>query len=119
MTVARSHRVALCCLGSSTAGATITAMARSGKLLRALCTGRASPQRPRVWRFTVPRCESGASDVVKIDQTQRIAAIDEEPTHGGECGRDPLSGKHAGFGMSAIEGADPDREREVERWFAG
>jgi hypothetical protein len=56
---------------------------------------------------------------VKINQTQGIAAIDDEPAHGGECGRDPLSGKHAGFGMSATEGSNPDRERQVERWFAG
>lgn len=56
---------------------------------------------------------------MKIDQTQRIAAIDEEPAHRGERGRDPLSGEHPGFGMSAVESANPDRERQVERRLAG
>jgi hypothetical protein len=50
---------------------------------------------------------------------QGVAPVDEQTAGGRERGCDALPGTHAGSGVSAAEGAHPDRERQVERWLAG
>lgn len=48
---------------------------------------------------------------------ERVAAVDEQPALWGDRVSDALQGDLAGFRVASVEGADPDREGEVEGFF--